>query len=43
MKGLLVCVPLTIEVCTTLLLVDPVLLNSFVNVEGNVVVWVEQD
>jgi hypothetical protein len=43
MKDLLVCVLPTVVICTVLLLVDPALLNSLVNVEGDVVVWVEQD
>ena len=43
MKGLLVCVLPIVTTCTILLLVDPVLLNGLVDVEGDVVVWVKKD
>jgi hypothetical protein len=43
MKDLLACVLPTIAICTVLLLVDPALLNSLINVERDVVIWVEQD
>jgi hypothetical protein len=43
MKDLLACALLAIVICTVLLLVDPALLNSFVDIERDVVVQVKQD